>query len=129
MWSPLTPPVVLISGGETTVTIEERYGEGGPNQELVLGFSLKIAENESITVASIGTDGTDGPTDIAGGIADGHTLKRAKEKGINIFESLMNHNASYALRNLEDAIYTYSTGTNVMDLRIIVIQSSKYHNK
>jgi len=122
---PFAPPIVLISGGETTVTIEGECGEGGPNQEFVLGFSLKIGGNENITVASIGTDGTDGPTNIAGGIADGCTLKRAREMGIDIFKNLMNHNASYALERLGDAIYTYPTGTNVMDLRLIVIQSSK----
>jgi len=123
---PFAPPIVMISGGETTVTIRDECGEGGPNQEFVLGFSLKIEGNKNITVASIGTDGTDGPTDIAGGIIDGYTLRRAKEKGIDIFKNLMNHNASYVLERLGDAIYTYPTGTNVMDLRLIVIQLSKY---
>ncbi|MCK4636621.1 MAG: glycerate kinase [Methanomicrobia archaeon] len=121
---PFAPPIVMISGGETTVTIEDECGEGGPNQEFVLGFSLKITGNRNITVASIGTDGTDGPTDIAGGIADGYTLRRAREKGIDIFKNLMSHNASYVLERLGDAIYTYPTGTNVMDLRLIVLQSS-----
>ena len=121
---PFKPPCVLISGGETTVTIEGEHGEGGRNQEFVLGFSLKIDGSKNITVSAIDTDGTDGPTDIAGGIADGYTLKRAKEKDIDIYENLMKHNSSHVLRGLEDAVYTEPTGTNVMNLRVIVILAS-----
>ena len=120
-WRPLKPPCVLVVGGETTVTIEGEAGEGGRNQELILGFSLKIGGIANIVAASIGTDGTDGPTNIAGGIADGYTLKRAKEKRIDILENLRKHNSSYVLRELGDAIYTGPTGTNVMDLCLIVI--------
>jgi glycerate-2-kinase len=121
---PFKPPCVLISGGETTVTIEGEHGEGGRNQEFILGFSLKIDGSKNITVSAIDTDGTDGPTDIAGGIADGYTLKRAKEKGIDIYENLMKHNASHVLRGLKDVIYTKPTGTNVMNLRVIIVTAS-----
>ena len=76
--SPLKPPCVLILGGETTVTITEEPGEGGRNQELVLASSLKIHQSKKIVIASIGTDGTDGPTNIAGAIVDGFTMKRGK---------------------------------------------------
>jgi glycerate-2-kinase len=119
---PLAPPSVIIMGGETTVTIVGKPGEGGRNQEFVLAASLKIKGSAKIVIASIGTDGTDGPTDIAGGIVDGHTLERAGEKGLDIFENLKKHNSSYVLRVLEDAIFTGPTGTNVMDLRIIVVK-------
>ena len=115
------PPCVLITGGETTVTITEKPGEGGPSQELALGFSTKIFNSEKVVIASIDTDGTDGPTDIAGGIADGYTIERAKAKGIDVYENLMKHNASYVLKELKDAVITGPTGTNVMDLNIIVI--------
>jgi glycerate-2-kinase len=118
---PIKTPVVLVSGGETTVTIQGECGEGGRNQEFVLGFSLKIDRSENIVVASIGTDGTDGPTDIAGGIADGYTLKRAKEKSIDVSKNLGRHNSSYVFRRLQDSIFTGSTGTNVMDLGVVVI--------
>ncbi|RLI46958.1 glycerate kinase [Candidatus Bathyarchaeota archaeon] len=118
---PFKPPCALISGGETTVTIEGEHGEGGRNQEFVLGFSLKIDGNKNITVSAIDTDGTDGPTDIAGGIADGYTLKRAREKDIDVYENLMKHNTSHVLRTLKDTIYTEPTGTNVMNLRVIII--------
>ena len=121
---PLKPPSVLISGGETTVTIQGECGEGGRNQEFVLGFSLKIDGSKNIVVASVGTDGTDGPTDIAGGIADGYTLKRAKEKGIDVSKNLRGHNSSYVFRQLEDYIFTGPTGTNVMDLGVVVITAS-----
>jgi len=118
---PLEPPCVLVVGGETTVTITEQPGEGGPSQELALGFSLKISGSGKIAIVSIDTDGTDGPTDIAGGVADGYTVDRAKQKGMDIYENLMRHNSSCVLRELEDTIITGPTETNVMDLNIIVI--------
>ena len=118
---PIKPPCVLIVGGETTVTIRGQPGEGGPSQELALSFSQKIAGSEKIVIASIDTDGTDGPTDIAGGITDGYTMERAKEKGIDVYENLVRHNSSYVLKKLGDAIITGPTGTNVMDLNVIVI--------
>jgi glycerate 2-kinase len=126
--SPFTPPVVLISGGETTVTIQGESGEGGPNQEFVLGIAQKIG-GSNITAAAIGTDGTDGPTDIAGGIVDGYTLERTEKERITIFENLKAHNSSYVLRTLGDAVYTGATGTNVMDFRLIVILASQAPDK
>lgn len=118
---PVEPPCVIIVGGETTVTIIGEAGEGGRNQELVLGAALKIEGSRNIVIASVGTDGTDGPTDIAGGIVDGQTVSRAVEKGIDIYNELMKHNSSYVLKKLGDAIYTGPTGTNVMDLRLLII--------
>ena len=119
----IKPPCLLILGGETTVTITGQYGKGGPSQELVLGASLKIAGCKNIVIISIDTDGTDGPTEIAGGIVDGYTLKRAKEKGVDVFKNLMRHNSSEVLMKLQDAITTRPTRTNVMDLNIVVITS------
>jgi len=124
---PLRPPCVLIVGGETTVTIVGTPGEGGRNQEFALAASLNIEGSQRIVIASIGTDGTDGPTEIAGGIVDGYTVKRAKEKGIDPFENLRRHNSSYVFRHLDDAIFTGSTGTNVMDLRLLVVGASNLH--
>ena len=118
---PIEPPSILILGGETTVKIVDECGKGGPSQELVLGASLKIHESKKITIASIDTDGTDGPTDIAGGIVDGYTMGRAKRTGLDIFKDLMAHNSSEILMRLQDAIYTGYTGTNVMDLNIAAI--------
>jgi len=118
---PVETPCTLIVGGETTVTIEGRHGKGGPNQELVLGFSLKAASCGNVTLVSIGTDGTDGPTEIAGGIADGYTLRRAEEKRIDVYKDLIWHNSSRVLRDLGDAIITGQTETNVMSLQVVVI--------
>lgn len=118
---PIESPSILIMGGETTVNIVGECGEGGPSQELVLGASLKIHESEKIAIASIDTDGTDGPTDIAGGIVDGYTMGRAKRNGLDIFKNLMTHNSSEILMKLQDTIYTGYTGTNVMDLNIVAI--------
>ncbi|MEM2841657.1 MAG: glycerate kinase [Candidatus Bathyarchaeia archaeon] len=118
---PLKPPCILIAGGESTVKVEGESGLGGPSQELVLGASLKISGYGRIVVASIDTDGTDGPTDVAGGIADGYTVGRAEVEGIDIFESLVRHNSYEVLRKLQDAIITGPTETNVMDLNLIVV--------
>jgi len=120
---PIKPPCVIISGGETTVTIDGDAGEGGRNQELTLSASLKIAGNERIVIASLGTDGTDGPTDIAGAIVDGYTVSRAEAMGVNIEHELKKHNSSPVFRMLKDAVYTGPTGTNVMDIQVIVVTS------
>ncbi len=118
---PIKPPCVIILGGETTVTIVDEHGEGGRNQELALASSMKINGSEGIIISSIGTDGTDGPTNVAGGIVDGYTVERAKDKQIDIFMNLKKHNSSYALKQLKGAIFTGPTGTNVMDLTLVVI--------
>lgn len=117
---PFTPPCILIAGGETTVSIGKEYGEGGRNQELALSAALNIA-GKNIILASIATDGTDGPTDIAGAIVDGQTFSRCKEQGIDILKELKFHNSSHVWKVLEDAIYTGETGTNLMDLIIAYI--------
>jgi len=125
---PFNIPCVLVSGGEMTVTIDEEFGEGGPNQEFVLGAALKIDKSNQIVVVSLDTDGTDGPTNIAGGIVDGQTLQRARMAEIDIFAQLRRHNASYVLKKLDDAIFTGPTGTNVMNLRVIVVTSPSSTN-
>jgi len=118
---PLTPPGVVVAGGETTVTIHGRCGEGGPNQEFALSAALQLGGNERVVIAAIDSDGTDGPTDIAGAIVDASTAQRAKEKGIDISASLLHHNSSPALRDLNDAVITGHTGTNVNDLEILLV--------
>jgi glycerate-2-kinase len=127
--NPISPPAVLISGGETTVTISGTAGKGGPNQEFVLGAALTLAGNDRVVVASLGTDGTDGPTEIAGGLTDGYTVERAQKEGLDIFTHLINHDASRILTALGDAIYTGPTGTNVMDFRLLVILSENMDNE
>lgn len=118
---PFTPPCILIASGETTVTIMGEAGEGGRNQELVLSALLNVPCDSKIILSSIGTDGTDGPTNIAGAIIDGTTIQRAKNLGIDLIEELKKHNSSFVFKKLEDAIYTHDTGTNLMDIIIIYI--------
>lgn len=115
---PFGPPAAIISGGETTVTIKGG-GKGGRNQELVLGFLQNYTEG--ITIASVDTDGIDGNSDACGAIADESTLRRAEKMGLSI-ESALQDNASHDFFNaLGDLIYTGPTGTNVSDLRVVLI--------
>jgi hydroxypyruvate reductase len=119
---PLQPPACVISGGETTVTIRGD-GLGGRNQEFALAAAIDIHGQPRITVASAGTDGTDGPTDAAGAIADGLTLARARALGLMSAADYLARNDSYRyFEALEDLILTGPTGTNVMDLRLIIVQ-------
>ena len=122
---PFPMPCVLISGGETTAAISTNSGIGGPNQEFILGFACEVEEADNFAAVAVDTDGTDGPTQIAGGISDGQTLRRAKAIGVDIKKYLKNHDSSTALSRLDDAIITGNTGTNMKNLRIIVIGSLK----
>ncbi|WP_299234184.1 glycerate kinase type-2 family protein [Natronomonas sp.] len=118
---PFEPPCVLVSGGETTVTVgsESDPGTGGPNQEFALGCAARIAGTDS-TVLAVDTDGTDGPTDRAGGIVDGHTLRRAADSGVDVDAALRAHDATGALADLGDDVLA-RPGTNVNDLRLIYV--------
>ncbi len=118
---PFTSPCALISGGETTVTITGSCGIGGPNQEFLLSHMLELESTDRVVCLALDTDGTDGPTEVAGGIGDGEMIQRASELGIDIFAHLKNHDTASALIGLQDAIYTGHTGTNMKNLRIILI--------
>lgn len=122
-------PVCLISGGETTVTVKGT-GVGGRNQEQALAFALEIEGVEGITMLSAGTDGTDGPTDAAGAVVDGETSILARKFGLDPVEYLGN-NDSYTFFKRFDALsggnahlVTGPTGTNVMDIQIIVVETT-----
>lgn len=118
---PFSPPCVLVSGGEVTTTVRNPHGVGGPNQEFVLAAARILNGMPNVVVASIDTDGSDGPTDIAGGIADGETVFRAAAMGRDLADVLAQNDSGTALRRLGDAIYTGPTGTNVVNLRVIVV--------
>jgi glycerate 2-kinase len=119
---PAPCPCILIAGGETTTRVDGRCGEGGPSQELALGFALEAAGREGFCIAAVDTDGTDGPTDLAGGLADGQTVCRARDLGIKIYDRLACHDSSGVLRALGDEIVTGNTGTNVCDLNVIYVR-------
>jgi hydroxypyruvate reductase len=114
---PLKSPACVISGGETTVTIRGN-GKGGRNQEFALAAALDIAGLDRVLVLSAGTDGTDGPTDAAGALADGATVTRASTDA----RQALAENASYAyFAELGDLVITGPTGTNVMDLHLVLV--------
>jgi hydroxypyruvate reductase len=120
-------PRCLISGGETTVTVRGR-GRGGRNQELALAFALEVEGQSGITILSAGTDGTDGPTDAAGAIVDGGTATEARRLGLSP-ERFLDDNDSYTFFAKLDALMgggchlkTGPTGTNVMDVQIMVVE-------
>jgi glycerate 2-kinase len=117
--SPLRPPACVITGGETTVTIRGG-GKGGRNQEFALAAALALEGAEGCGALSAGTDGTDGPTDAAGAWADGTTIARAKRKGLDPAGALREHDSYPFFASLGDLLITGPTGTNVMDLRILL---------
>jgi glycerate 2-kinase len=117
---PAKPPACIISGGETTVTIRGD-GLGGRNQEFVLAAALDIAGLADVVVLSAGTDGSDGPTDAAGAIADGDTVRRKPEA-----RQFLDRNDSYHyFQSLNDLVITGPTNTNVMDVRILLVGARK----
>ena len=117
---PLKPPACLISGGETTVTLRGD-GLGGRNQEFVLAAALEIAGWPATVVLSAGTDGTDGPTDAAGAIADSDTIARADRIGTDARKMLARNDSYHFFEPLGDLIQTGPTNTNVMDVRVILV--------
>ncbi|MFZ0430040.1 MAG: glycerate kinase [Acidobacteriota bacterium] len=119
---PLPPPACIISGGETTVTIAGS-GLGGRNQEFVLAAALEIGGWPGIVVLSGGTDGTDGPTDAAGALADGRTMERALALGLDGRQFLRDNDSYHFFEALHDLLKTGPTLTNVMDLRLILAEA------
>lgn len=116
---PARPPVCFISGGETTVTLRGE-GLGGRNQEFALACALALDKVPAAVALSGGTDGSDGPTDAAGAIADGHTLQRARLAGLDAAEFLARNDSYRFFDALGDLIRTGPTGTNVMDVRLML---------
>lgn len=117
---PLKKPACVISGGETTVTIQGT-GLGGRNQEFALAAALEIDGAGNTVVLSGGTDGTDGPTDAAGAIASHTTVDRAEMVGLHA-RSMLDANDSYHFfEPLGDLLMTGPTGTNVMDVRLVLV--------
>ena len=117
---PVKPPACIVTGGETTVALKGG-GLGGRNQEFVLAAAIDIAGTPNVVVFSAGTDGTDGPTDAAGAIADGESLHRNPEA-----RRYLNDNDSYHyFQSLGDLVITGPTNTNVMDVRIVLVGAGK----
>ncbi len=118
--NPIAKPACILSGGETTVVIKGK-GKGGRNQEFALTCALEIDGMEKVVILSGGTDGTDGPTDAAGAIADYKTMERARHMGLNPFLYLSNNDSYHFFERLGDLLITGPTNTNVMDVRIMLV--------
>jgi hydroxypyruvate reductase len=118
--NPLPRPACIISGGETTVTVKG-HGRGGRNQEFALAGALEINGLEKVVLLSGGTDGTDGPTDASGAVADHTTVRRARAAGLDPKAHLEKNDAYPFFQRLGDLLITGPTHTNVMDVRILLV--------
>lgn len=112
------PTGIHIWGGETTVTLPDRPGRGGRNQHLALAAARVLAGHDGICLLAIGTDGSDGPTEDAGALVDGGTLRRGELSGLDAAERLRRADSGVFLEASGDLISTGPTGTNVRDLVI-----------
>jgi glycerate 2-kinase len=117
---PVRRPACVISGGETTVTVRGD-GLGGRNQEFALAAAIQIDGLDGAVVLSAGTDGTDGPTDAAGGIVDGSTIQRGRSKGFDATAFLTRNDSYHFLKATDDLLITGPTFTNVMDLQVMLV--------
>lgn len=116
----VSKPAGLVASGETVVTVKGK-GCGGRNQELSLSAALRLQGIDGAAIASVSTDGLDGPTDAAGAIVDGKTIERAKQMGMEPEEYLMENDSHGFFSRLGDLIQAGPTGTNVNDIFLAVI--------
>nr|MCU0760848.1 DUF4147 domain-containing protein [Steroidobacteraceae bacterium] len=116
----LDPPTLLLAGGETTLRVRGA-GRGGRCQEFAAIAATEFAGTDGLTLLAAGTDGTDGPTDAAGGFADGGTLERARRAGLDPAARLADNDSHRLLAGAGDLFVTGPTGTNVMDLVLGVV--------
>lgn len=120
--NPVAAPACLVLGGETTVTLGANPGQGGRNQELALAAAIALQSVPGVTIVSLATDGTDGPTDSAGGIVDQGTVARGAAAGLSAATALRHHAAYPFLQATTDLLLTGPTQTNVNDLIFIFVE-------
>ncbi|RWA57865.1 glycerate kinase [Mesorhizobium sp.] len=118
---PFAKPVLILSGGETTVTLRAK-GKGGRNSEFLLAFAIAIGGVDGIHALAADTDGIDGSEDNAGAFADGSTVSRMRAAGIDAKAMLAGNNAWTAFNAVGDLFVPGPTGTNVNDLRAILVR-------
>ena len=114
--------IAFIAGGETVVKLTGK-GKGGRNQELALSAAPILSDLPGSALFSVGSDGTDGPTDAAGGYVDWQTERTLKEQGVSIHEVLANNDAYHALQKCDGLIITGPTGTNVNDVAVCLYRT------
>jgi len=113
--------LAVIAGGETVVKLTGS-GLGGRNQELALAAAEQLSETDGVCLFSFGSDGTDGPTDAAGGYVDGETLKKLKAAGLSLQAVLDDNDSYHALSKVGGLIVTGPTGTNVNDVAVALVE-------
>jgi glycerate 2-kinase len=118
--NPLAPPCAVVSGGEATVIVRGE-GIGGPNQEFALALAVELEGVEGWAALAVDTDGNDGPTDAAGGLVTGETAAAIREGDVDPAEALYENDAYHALEAGDALVSTGSTGTNVNDLRVVLV--------
>lgn len=123
---PIVPPACVLIGGETTVTLGPNPGKGGRNQEFVLAMMNHLGEAgmTDVCILSAGTDGEDGPTDAAGAVATSESIHQTIRLNLSMREHLTRHDAYSFFEQIDGLIKSGLTGTNVMDLRIILVDKS-----
>jgi len=117
---PIAPPACLIAGGETTVTVRGD-GIGGRCQEFALAAALELEGRDGMVVLAAGTDGSDGPTDAAGAVADGESASRARHQGLDPRAHLYRNDSNRVFAALGDLVITGPTNTNLLDLYLVLI--------
>ena len=117
---PVPAPACILSGGETTIVLKGN-GKGGRNQEFALIAALDMHGENRMVILSGGTDGTDGPTDAAGAVVDTSTIAKARKIGLNPDKFLANNDSYHFFKKTGDLLMTGPTGTNVMDIRVVLV--------
>ncbi|MEQ9344969.1 MAG: glycerate kinase [Thalassospira sp.] len=119
---PAAKPCVLLSGGETTVTVRGKGGRGGRNSEFLLSLLIQLRDQPGFSALAVDTDGIDGSEDNAGAIMDGSSWQKAQKSGIDLRQHLANNDAYSAFAKIEGLLITGPTLTNVNDFRAILIE-------
>ncbi len=118
--------LAVVGGGETVVSLGEQHGMGGRNQEAALAAAVRMQGLRNCCFFSLGTDGTDGPTDAAGGYADGSTARQIARNGLTTAEeALRTHDAYHALQSCGGLLVTGPTGTNVNDICVLLVEHGR----
>lgn len=126
--TPVQAPCVLLASGEVTTTITDNdtiQGRGGPGQELVLSFAIAAEKTSGCCMLSIDSEGTDGTTDVAGGLTDATSIQAAREAGVDAMGALRGHASHEALQAMGDVVFTGNTGTNLCDFNVLYVPAAK----
>lgn len=125
--NPVPAPCMVLTAGEVTTKIAHSHlitGHGGPSQEMTLSFAMAASRVPGAALLSIDSEGTDGTTDVAGGLTDSQSYRCALDKGVDVFGALRGHACHEALAAMGDTVVTGNTGTNLCDLNILYVPAA-----